>query len=150
MRPLNPVLAANSSLMCTALLSPDTPANRTMSASVMVLAKVADIPIARSSISEPCSAFIWEIPFKSAPPPRQAQGLVRFGGDFSRHLLGTFEQYRPRNDIQNNTQVLRFVRFQRTTREGQFSRALIAHEPLQKPSAAIAGNNPNVHERFAH
>ena len=43
-RPPNAVVAANSSLVCTALLSPDTPANKTMSASVIVLEKLAVIP----------------------------------------------------------------------------------------------------------
>lgn len=41
MRPPNAVVRANSSFRCTALLSPETPANRTMSASVMVRENVA-------------------------------------------------------------------------------------------------------------
>ena len=45
MRVSKMVVAAYSALMCRALLSPDTAANRTMSASVIVLAKVADMPI---------------------------------------------------------------------------------------------------------
>jgi hypothetical protein len=49
MRRLKMVPAANSSLMWMALLSPDTAANRTMSASVTVLAHVAHIPTRRSA-----------------------------------------------------------------------------------------------------
>ena len=52
------VVAAYSTLMCRALLSPDTAANRTISASVIVLAKVADMPIRRSANSYPPSLFI--------------------------------------------------------------------------------------------
>src|SRR4029077_5090146 len=51
MRPLKMVPAANSSLMWMALLSPDTAANRTMSAFVMVLSNGADLPTRRSANS---------------------------------------------------------------------------------------------------
>jgi len=49
--PLNAVVAAYSSLIWMALQSPDTPANNTMSASVMVLENVALMPTLRSSMS---------------------------------------------------------------------------------------------------
>src|ERR671929_142391 len=44
MRPWNGVPIANSSFRCTGLVSPDTPANIRMSASVIVLPNVAVIP----------------------------------------------------------------------------------------------------------
>ena len=50
MRPWNMVVAAYSWLMWTGLVSPEMPANRTMSASVTVLAKLAVMPTDRSSM----------------------------------------------------------------------------------------------------
>ncbi len=44
MRPLNMVGLANSSSRCTGLVSPEMPANSTMSASVTVLVKMAVMP----------------------------------------------------------------------------------------------------------
>jgi len=57
-RPPKGVVRANSSFRCTALLSPETPANNTMSASVMVRENVALKPGRRSSTSCPLSSFI--------------------------------------------------------------------------------------------
>jgi len=49
MRPLNMVVAANSSSMCTGFMSPETPANMRMSASVTVRLVSAVIPTCSSS-----------------------------------------------------------------------------------------------------
>src|SRR5450830_426175 len=86
MRPLNAVVAANSSLMWMALMSPDTPANITMSASVMVLEKVAFIPTRRSSMSYPFWSFMvlslcYELVRGGTLHPRVVRSTAAFGRD---------------------------------------------------------------------
>src|SRR5208283_5072854 len=62
-----------------ALLSPETPANKTISASVMVLAKVAVMPSERSSRSKPFKSFIHipPAPLSAAKPAAFLTNLDR-------------------------------------------------------------------------
>ncbi len=78
-----------------------------------------------------------------------AYRLRRFGGDFAGELLGCRQQFIWRGDFEQDAQFFGFIGLDDAPGQGQFGRALVAEQAIEKPGTAITGDDAEIYEGFA-